>query len=89
MMQKVVKNSCEHPLKIQKNLQFNDFSCITYFQEKLIIKPSHDNASVFTSHDFIEYCMTIRIYIAQNELAKSLTKDLKLIARPLLIRSKL
>jgi len=52
---------------------------------------------VCLDHDFNEYCMNIEIYIeypaeyvhTQNRLAKSIIKDLKSIAVPLLIRSKL
>jgi len=40
MMQKIAENSCGHPLKSQKLLQSNDFSCTTCSQGKLIIRPS-------------------------------------------------
>ena len=39
MMQKKVENSCGHPLKSQKLLQSNDFSCTACYQGKLIIRP--------------------------------------------------
>jgi len=40
MMQKIAENSCGHPLKSQKLLQSNDFSCTACSQGKLIIRPS-------------------------------------------------
>jgi len=45
MMQKkkIVENSCGHPLKSQKFLQSNDFSCNTCLQGKLKIRPSPKN----------------------------------------------
>ena len=56
-----------------------------------------DNASEFTSQTFIDYCMSIGINIehpvahthTQNGLAESLIKRLQLIARPLLMKTKL
>jgi hypothetical protein len=56
-----------------------------------------DNAGGFTSNGFNEYCMSIGISVehpvahvhAQNGLAESLIKRLQLIARPLLMKSKL
>jgi len=56
-----------------------------------------DNAGEFTSHAFNEYCMPIGIEVehpvahvyTQNELAESLIKRLKLIARPLLMKANL
>jgi len=39
MMQKVVTNSCEHPLEIHENLLLSDFSRTTCSQDKLIIRP--------------------------------------------------
>ena len=62
------------------------------------IKKIHlDNAGEFTSHAFNEYCMSISIDVehlvahvhTQNGLAESLIKRLKLIAWPLLMKSKL
>ena len=56
-----------------------------------------DNASEFTSQTLNDYCMLIGINIehpvahvhTQNGLAKSLIKRLQLIARPLLMKTKL
>ena len=56
-----------------------------------------DNASEFTSQTFIDYCMSVGINIkhlvanthTQNGLTESLIKRLQLIARPLLIKTKL
>ena len=56
-----------------------------------------DNASEFTSQAFDDYCMSIGIDVrcllahthTQNGLAKSLIKRLQIIARHLLIKSKL
>jgi len=56
-----------------------------------------DNASEFTSNSFNEYCMSIRISVehpvahihTQNGLVESFIKHLQLIARPLLMKSKL
>nr|XP_009789584.1 PREDICTED: uncharacterized protein LOC104237179 [Nicotiana sylvestris] len=56
-----------------------------------------DNAGEFTSQAFIDYCMAIGIKVehpvvhvhTQNSIAKSLIKHLQLIARPLLMRTKL
>ena len=62
------------------------------------IKTIHlDNADEFTSQTFIDYCMSIRINIehpvahthTQNGLAESFIKRLQLIARPLLMKTKL
>jgi len=55
------------------------------------------NACKFTSQTFNDYCMVTRINVehtvshvhTQNGLAESLTKHLQLIARPLIMRSKL
>ena len=38
--EKIAENSCGHPLKSQKLLQFNDFSCTACLQGKLKIRPS-------------------------------------------------
>ena len=56
-----------------------------------------DNASEFTSQTFTDYCMSVGINIehpvahvhTQNGLAKSLIKRLQLIARLLLMKTKL
>ena len=40
MMQKIIENSCSHPLKKQKISQSNEFSCVACFLSKLIIRPS-------------------------------------------------
>ena len=56
-----------------------------------------DNAGEFTSQTFTDYCMSVRINIehsvahthTQNGLAESLIKCLQLIARPLLMKTKL
>ena len=56
-----------------------------------------DNADEFTSQTFIDYCMLVGINIehpvahthTQNGLAKSFIKRLQLIARPLLMKTKL
>jgi hypothetical protein len=56
-----------------------------------------DNAGEFTSQAFYDYCMSIGINVehhvahthTQNGLAKSFIKQLQLIARPLLMKTKL
>ena len=58
-----------------------------------------DNASEFSSQTFLDYCMSVGIDVkyrvahththTQNGLAESLIKRLQLIARPLLLRTKL
>ena len=56
-----------------------------------------DNASEFFSQRFLDYCMLVGIDVeypvahthTQNGLAESLIKHLQLIARPLLLRTKL
>ncbi|GKC45257.1 retrovirus-related pol polyprotein from transposon TNT 1-94, partial [Tanacetum coccineum] len=54
-----------------------------------------DNAREFTSHAFNDYCMSVGIVDSvshvhiQNGLAESLIKRLQLIARPLIMRTKL
>ena len=170
------KNSSGHSLKNQKIFLFNEFSCATCSQRKLIIRPSPtkirieplaflqriqgdicgpihppcgpfryfmilidasmrwshvcllstrnqafarllaqiirlrvhfpdyliksirlDNAGEFTSQAFNDYCMSIGIIVehpvayvhTQNDLAESFIKRLQLIARPLLMRTKL
>ena len=62
------------------------------------IKTIHlNNADEFTSQTFIDYCMLVRINIehpiahtcTQNGLVESFIKLLQLIARPLLMKTKL
>ena len=56
-----------------------------------------DNNGEFTSQTFIDYCMSIGINVehhvahthTKNGLAKSIIKRLQLIARPLLMKTKL
>ena len=56
-----------------------------------------DNAGEFSSQTFLDYCMSIGTYVqhpiahvhSQNGLAESFIKRLQLIARPLLLKSKL
>jgi hypothetical protein len=56
-----------------------------------------DNAGEFTSQKFYDYCMSIDINVehhvahthTQNGLAESFIKRLQLIARPLLMKSKI
>ena len=56
-----------------------------------------DNAGEFSSHAFLDYCMSIGIDVqhpiahvhSQNGLAESFIKRLQLIARPLLLKIKL
>ena len=56
-----------------------------------------DNAGEFSSQTFLDYCMLVGIDVeypvahshTQNGLAESLIKRLQLIARPLLLRTKL
>ena len=54
-----------------------------------------DNASEFSSQTFLDYCMSIGIEVqhpiahSQNGLAESFFKRLQLIARPLLLKTKL
>ena len=73
---------------IKLRVQFPDFPMKTV---KL------DNAIEFTSQTFTDYCMSVRINIehhvthahTQNGLVKSLIKRLQLIARPMLMKTKL
>ena len=68
-----------------------------HFPEYPIKKIRLDNAAEFSSQAFNDYCMSIGITIehpvahvhTQNGLAESLIKHLQLIARPLLMHSKL
>ena len=56
-----------------------------------------DNAGEFTSKSFYDYCMAVGIHVehpvahvhTQNGLAESLIKRLQIIARPMLLRTKL
>ncbi|XP_073153898.1 uncharacterized protein [Henckelia pumila] len=176
MMRKIIMNSHGHPLKNQKILLHNDYSCVACSQGKLIIRPSPtkvdveiptflerihgdicgpihppcgpfryfmilidastrwshvsllstrniafarllaqiiklraqfpdysikkirlDNAAEFKSQAFDEYCISIWISVehsvahvhTQNGLAEAFIKRLQLIARPLLMRTKL
>ena len=67
------------------------------FPDYTIKKIRLDNAGEFTSQTFNDYCMSIGLDIehpvahvhTQNGLAESLIKRLQLIARPLLMKSKL
>ena len=68
-----------------------------HFLDYPIKKIRLDNAGEFTSQTFNEYCMSIGIEVehpvacvhTQNEHEVSLIKRLKLIARPLLMKSNL
>ena len=67
------------------------------FPDYPIRKKFLDNAGEFTSQTFDDYCMSIGVDVehpvahthTQNGLAKSLIKRLQIIARPLLMKSKL
>ena len=67
------------------------------FPDYTIKKVRLDNVGEFTSHAFSDYCMSIGITVehpvahvhTQNGLAESLIKRLQLIARPLIMRTKL
>ena len=67
------------------------------FSDYTIKKVRLNNAGEFTSQAFNDYCMSIGIVVehpvahvhTQNGLAKSLVKRLQLIARPLIMRTKL
>lgn len=69
----------------------------TNFLDFLIKNIRLDNAGEFTSQSFNDYCMSFGISVehpvahvhTQNGLAESLIKRLQLIARPLLMKSKL
>ncbi|GKB16661.1 disease resistance CC-NBS-LRR class family protein [Tanacetum coccineum] len=68
-----------------------------HFSDYIVKRVRLDNAGEFTSHAFNDYCMFIGIVVehpvahihTQNGLAESLIKRLQLIARPLIIRTKL
>ncbi|GJW99396.1 retrovirus-related pol polyprotein from transposon TNT 1-94 [Tanacetum coccineum] len=68
-----------------------------HFLDYTVKRVRLDNAREFTSHAFNDYCMSVRIVVehpvthvyTQNGLAKSLIKRLQLIARPLIMRTKL
>ena len=68
-----------------------------HFPDYLIKSIRLDNAGEFTSQAFNDYCMSIGITVehpvayvhTQNGLAESFIKRLQLIARPLLMRTKL
>ncbi|KAL6340084.1 hypothetical protein AAG906_038919 [Vitis piasezkii] len=112
-MHQIIEHSHGHPLKNQKIILPNEYSCAACSQGKLI---SHvcflftrnvafarlltirlDNAGEFTSQTFIDHCMSVEINIehlvahtyTQNGLAESFIKCLQLIARPLLMKTKL
>ena len=67
------------------------------FPDHTIKKIRLDNAGEFTSQTFDDYCMSVGIDVehpvahvhTQNGLAESLIKRLQLIARPLIMRTKL
>jgi hypothetical protein len=67
------------------------------FPDYLIQSIRMDNAGEFTSQAFYNYCMSIRINVehpvaythTQNSLTESFIKQLQLIARPLLMKTKL
>ena len=69
----------------------------TQFSEYAIKKVRLDNAGEFTSQAFDDYCMSMGIDVehpvphvhTQNGMAESLIKRLQLIARPLVLRTKL
>lgn len=68
MVQKVITNSCEHSLKIRKNLLFNDFSCTTCSQEKLIynktiIRKIEDKLLTFLVRIQGDICRPIRYFM--------------------------
>ncbi|XP_075092484.1 uncharacterized protein LOC142172710 [Nicotiana tabacum] len=96
MMCRIIENSNGHTLKNKKILQFKEFSCAACSQGKLVIKPTSAKVGI-ESPAFIDYCMATGIKVehsvahvhTQNGLAESLIKRLQLIARPLLIRTKL
>ncbi|KAD6795987.1 hypothetical protein E3N88_06883 [Mikania micrantha] len=68
-----------------------------HFPDYTVKRVRLDNAGEFTSHAFNDYCMSIGIVVehpvahvhTQNGLAESLIKRLQLIARPLLMKTKL
>ena len=68
-----------------------------HFPDYTIKKVRLDNAGEFTSQAFNDYCMSVGISVehpvahvhTQNGLAESLIKRLQLIARPLIMRTKL
>ena len=67
------------------------------FPDHLIKTIRLNNASEFSSQTFLDYCMSIGIDVqhpvahihSQNGLAESFIKRLQLIARPLLLKTKL
>ena len=67
------------------------------FPDYIIKRVRLDNAGEFTSQAFNNYCISTRIIVehhvahvhTQNGLAESLIKRLQLIARPLIMRTKL
>src|SRR6187200_1099068 len=68
-----------------------------HFPDYTIKRVRLDNAGEFTSQSFNDYCMSVGIVVehpvahvhTQNGLAESLIKRLQLIARPLIMRTKL
>ena len=48
MMRRIIENSLGHSLKSQKILQFKEFSCATYSQEKLIMR--HHQLKLGSNH---------------------------------------
>ncbi|GJZ30918.1 disease resistance CC-NBS-LRR class family protein [Tanacetum coccineum] len=68
-----------------------------HFPDYIVKRVRLDNAGEFTSHAFNDYCMSVGIVVehpvahvhTQNGLAESLIKRLQLIARPLIMRTKL
>ncbi|GKA59382.1 retrovirus-related pol polyprotein from transposon TNT 1-94 [Tanacetum coccineum] len=68
-----------------------------HFTDYTVKRVRLDNVGEFTSHALNDYCMSVRIVVehlvapihTQNGLAESLIKRLQLIARPLIMRTKL
>nr|GEU90436.1 retrovirus-related Pol polyprotein from transposon TNT 1-94 [Tanacetum cinerariifolium] len=92
MMKRIIGSTHGHPLKDQKILQMDKMA--PYYTIKRV---RLDNAGEFTSQAFNDYCMSVGIIFehqvahvhTQNGLAESLIKRPQLIARPLIMRTKL
>ncbi|KAL6322691.1 hypothetical protein AAG906_015377 [Vitis piasezkii] len=92
MMCRIIEHSHVHLLKNQKILLSNEYSCAACSQDKLIVRPSFTKV-ISESPIFLERIhgdiSSVTHTHTQNGLAKSFIKHLQLIARPLLMKTKL
>ena len=104
MMCRIVQNSNGHSLTSRQILVPDGYTCAACSKGKLIIRPFFtkatfhlDNVGEFSFQAFLDYYMSIGIDVQhhgahvhfQNGLAEFFIKCLQLIARPLLLKTKL